>query len=275
MKIPTKTLTNGFEIPVYGFGLWQMGGRTETDTRNDTQDITALQAAITAGVTHFDTAEIYGAGHAEELLGEAICGQPRQSLLLATKVSPANQSYDGVQRACAASLKRLKTDYIDLYLLHRYPAAGISAADTMSAMDYLVEQGLVRNIGVSNMTCAQFSELQGLTQHKLVCNQVHYNIQERAVVEQGIVQYCQDNDVILVAWRPLEKGNLHVELLAALAKKYDKTPAQIAINWLVSQKNVVTISKTSNIEHLYENLGALNWTMDQTDLDHLGLPNGK
>jgi diketogulonate reductase-like aldo/keto reductase len=120
------------------------------------------------------------------------------------------------------------------------------------------------------MTPNRFDEVQEHTKNKLVCNQVHYNVQYREIEDKGVLKHCQENDVMLVAWRPLQKGILpQSELLEALAKKYDKTPAQIAINWLVSQENVVTLSKTSNPEHLKENLGSIGWSMELEDIERI------
>ncbi len=270
MNIPVKRLSNGFELPVYGLGLWQMGGRYEPDTSRDDEEIRAIRAALNIGITHIDTAESYGAGHAEELLGMALQGYDRSKLIIATKVSSWNQAYDGVRRSFEASLRRLATDYIDLYLLHRYPEPGIPIADTMRALDELVEQGVVKNIGVCNLTPRRFEEAQKYTKNKLVCNQVHYNIRYREIEKRSVLKYCQDNDVMLVAWRPLQKGSLpKSSLIDELAKKYGKTPTQIAINWLISQDHVVTISKTSNIEHLEENLGATGWIMEADDIERI------
>lgn len=270
MYIPTKKLSNDFSLPVYGLGLWEMGGRWEADESKDNTEVTAIQAALALGITHFDTAESYGDGHAEELLGQAIKGHDRSKLIIATKVSASNQTYDGLRRSFEASLKRLETDYVDLYMLHRYPEPGIPIEDTMRAMDELVDQGLARNIGVCNMTPNRFNEAQKHTKNKLVCNQVHYNVQYREMEKTGVLKQCQDNDVMLVAWRPLQKGTLlNSPILDELAKKYAKTAAQVAINWLISQKNVVTLSKTSNVEHLKENLGAVGWTMDSADIERI------
>lgn len=270
MKIPTKKLKSGFELPVYGLGLWQMGGRWQSDTSKDAADIKAIESAIQLGVTHIDTAESYGNGHAEELLGEALKNADRKNLIIATKVSASNQSYDGLKHSFEASLKRIGTDYIDLYLLHRYPEPGISISETMKAMDELVEQGLVKSIGVCNMTPNRFREAQKHTKNKLVCNQVHYNLQYREIEGTGVLEFCQQNDVMVVAWRPVQKGILpQSDLIAELAKKYSKTPIQIAINWLISQENVVTISKTSSIEHLNENLGAVGWSLEIEEIERI------
>lgn len=268
MSIPTKKLKNGFELPVYGLGLWEMGGRLDADTAHDEREINAIRAAIDAGITHIDTAELYGNGHAEELLKEAINGYNRSKLIIASKVSAWDQSYDDLIKACEGSLERIGTDYLDLYMLHRFPEKGINIADTMKAMDELVRQGVVKNIGMSNVTQRRFDLAQSLTKNKIVCNQVHYNVQYREAEARGLLKHAQGNDVMLVAWRPLQKGTLPQDsIINNLAKKYEKTPAQIAINWLISQKNVVTISKTSSIEHLKENLGAIDWVMDDGDIE--------
>ena len=247
-----------------------MGGRWEADNSQDDREVIAIRAAIDAGVTHLDTAESYGKGHAEELLARAIEGYDRSKLIIATKVSAWNQTYDGLRRSADASLERLNTDYIDLYLLHRYPEPGTPIAETMRAMDHLVEQGIIKNIGVCNMSVNRFAETQKHTANKLVCNQLHYNVKFREVEQKGILKFCQDNDVLLSAWRPLQKGELSdAIILVELAKKYEKTPNQIAINWLISQQNVITIPKTSNLDHLDENLGAIGWTMDAVDVERI------
>jgi len=270
MNIPIKKLTSGFELPVYGLGLWQMGGKTEIDSTNDEADIAAIDAAIKAGVRHIDTAESYGAGHAEELLAKALKRNDRSRLIIASKVSAWNQTYDGVLRSFEATLNRLGTDYLDLYLLHRYPEVGIDVADTMRAMDKLVARGVVKNIGVCNMTPHRFDEAQRHSRNKLVCNQVHYNVQYREAEAKRVLQHAQANDVMVVAWRPVQKGLLpNTPLMSELSIKYAKTPTQIAINWLISQSNVVTIAKTTSREHLRENLGALDFTMTTADIEKI------
>lgn len=270
MNIPTKKLGNGFELPVYGLGLWQMGGRWEADDSEDDKEIAAIRLALDSGITHIDTAEGYGNGHAEEILKKALVGYDRSKLIIATKVSANNQTYDGVLKSFQASLERMGLEYVDLYLLHRFPEPGIDIKDTMRAMDELVEQGLVKNIGVCNMTPNRFNEAQKHTKNKLVCNQVHYNVQYREVEKKAVLQHAQDNDIMVVAWRPVQKGTLpESELINEIATKYGKTPAQVVINWLISQKNIVTISKTSNRDHLIENLGAVDWQMEIADIERI------
>lgn len=248
-----------------------MGGRTEPDHTNDEKEIAGIRAAVEYGVTHIDTAEIYGGGHCEELVRQGIEGYDRSKLIITTKVLPGmDGGYDGVLRACEASLTRLGMDYLDLYLLHRFPHPGTPIKEVMRAMDRLVDEGMVKDIGVCNLSVNRFNEVQKHTANKVVCNQVHYSLEMRESEARGVVEYCQQNDVLLTAWGPLEKGTLaQNELLQELAEKYNKTQYQIALNWVMAQPNVVTIPKTTSVEHLEENLGALGWEMDSEDLDRL------
>lgn len=272
MKIPIKRLKNGFEMPVYGLGTWQMGGIRERDILNDDNaDILAIQSAIDAGVTHIDTAELYADGYAETLIGQAIKNYNRADLFLASKVLAKNLSYDDILNSCKQSLLRLNTPYLDLYLIHVYNK-DLPLKDSMRALDKLVEEGLVRHIGVSNFTKEHLAEAQSYTKNKIVCNQVHYNLAFREAEVTGLLKYCQENDIFLSAYRPVQKGELLQDtpkILLELAEKYNKTVSQIAINWLVSQPNVITISKTRSLAHLEENLGALDWQMDPSDLERL------
>lgn len=270
MKIDYKILKSGFSLPVYGLGTWEIGGRNEPDYSKDEIGIQAIKNAIDRGITHIDTAEMYGAGHSEELIAQVIKGYDRSKLFITSKVLGPNQQYEDLLKACNASLKRLGIDCLDLYLLHRFPDPGIDIKDTMRAMDKLVADGKVKNIGVCNLTVNRFKEAQKYTKNKLVCNQLHYSLDCREITDKGILQYCQDNDVMVIAWGPLSKGELEkADILQKMAQKYKKTPYQIAINWLLAQKNVVTISKTTHLEHLEENFGALGWELEKADMELL------
>lgn len=272
MIIEKKKLKSGFELPVFGYGTWQVGGREERDPdNNDRADINAIKTAIEMGITHIDTAEYYAGGHAEELVGEAIKGFDRSSLIIATKVWSSNLHYGDLLNSAMQSLKRLGTDYIDLYLIH-YPNPSIDIRESMEAMDHLVEKGYIKHIGLSNFSARQFREAQSCTANKIVCNQVYYNLMHRSPANDGTLEYARENDVMIVAWRPIEKGifsRTKDSTLKKLCKKYGKTAIQIAINWLISQDNIVTISKSGNIKHLKENLGALGWKMDKSDVELL------
>lgn len=271
-KIPVKTLECGFSMPVFGLGTWLMGGATERDINNDDKaDIEGIKNAIDNGIIHIDTAEIYADGHAEELVGEAISGYKREDLFLVSKVQVLNLGYDNLINSAKNSLKRLKTDYLDLYLLHR-PNPEIPIEETMKAMDFLKKEGLIRNIGVSNFNKERLAAAQNCTNNKIVANQVHFNLRFREPERNGLLDYCQKNDVFLTAWRPFGKGLMlqdKNDLMDEMCKKYNKTQAQIGINWLIYQKNVVTLSKMRNMDHLKENLGALDFKMEKEDFEKL------
>ena len=272
-----KKLTGTIKIPVLGFGTWTIGGGDEADTTHDKEDISAIITAIKLGITHIDTAEAYARGHSEELIGRAISGFDRKNLFITSKVSPEHLSYDDLLASAKGSLQRLNTDYIDLYLIHA-PNPDIPIQETMKAMDFLVEQKLVKCIGVSNFTAEQIKEAQKHTMNKIVANQVEYNLLVRNEgrvtndMESKIIPYCQENNILIIAWRPLAKGELAkagFKILDELAKKYNKTQSQIAIKWLISKKGIVTITKSTKVEHLKENLGAIGWKLTQEDIDRL------
>ncbi|OGG00572.1 hypothetical protein A2153_02425 [Candidatus Gottesmanbacteria bacterium RBG_16_38_7b] len=272
MTIPLKSLKSGFSMPIFGFGTWRIGGDYQKNPLNpDKEQIAGIRRAINNGITHIDTAEMYAQGHAEELVGRAIKGYNRKKLFIVSKVWPTHLKFEDLLRSAAASLKRIKTDYLDLYLIHM-PNPEVPLTETLSAMDKLKEDGLIKNIGVSNFTVKTFTTAQNLTHNKIVANQVHYNLIYREPEISGLLEFCQKNDVLLVAWRPVEKGILAktgTELLDGICAKYAKTSAQIAINWLASQKNVITLAKMVDKNHLLENLGALNWQMDKRDIEKL------
>jgi len=244
--IPIKKLKNGFEMPVFGLGTWGMGGKSEHDPNNDDQrDIQAIKQAIDAGITHIDIAESYARGYSEMLVGKAIQEYDRSGLFIASKVHEEHLGYDDLLIAAEESLKRLQTDYLDLYYIH-HPNDEVSIEETMSAMTKLKDTGMIKNIAVSNFTIERFEKAQAATSHKIVANQLHLNLIFREPERKGLVEYCQTQDVMLVAWRPVQKGMLsgaNNPLFETICKKYNKTPSQIAINWLISQKNIVTISK--------------------------------
>ena len=269
ITIENRQLKCGFKIPVFGLGTWMMGGdfKRQPDNNGDA-DAAALAAGLDLGLTHIDTAEMYAAGFTEEIVGRAIAGRKRNELFITTKVWKTNLSYDGVMRAAEGSLTRLGTDYIDLYLVHlpndKFPLEG-----TIQALDRLKDEKRVLHIGVSNFAVRRLEHAQALSRYKIVVNQVHYNLVFREAEKSGLLDYCQRHDVILMAWRPLQKGALlenSGKVLDSVCRQYGKTPAQIAINWLISQPNIVTISTMRSRKHLDDNMGALGWRMDSKDI---------
>lgn len=273
-----KILTNKVKIPLLGLGTWEMGGRHKKDTHHDAENITAIKRAIAAGITHIDTAELYGDGHAEELVGTAIKKFDRKKLFITSKVKPEHCcTYEDVIATCKRSLDRLQTDYIDLYLIHWREARGAKTnlKETFRALDYLVDQKLVRFIGVSNFDVSDLQEAQHYAKHNIVTNQINYSLLARnggeftKNMEKEIIPFCKKHHIQIVAFRPLEKGKLCVAgtypVLDALAKKYKKTHGQIALNWLFC-KDVFVLVKTSSEQHLNEDLGSLGWRLQPEDV---------
>ena len=271
--IPQKS-AGGFSLPVLGLGTWEIGGRYEADNSRDKEGLEAITSAIKLGITHIDTAEAYGNGHAEELVGQAIKGFHRQSLFITTKVSWEHLRHDQVIAACKGSLQRLGIEQIDLYLVHG-PDENVPLAETMKAMDKMVDEGLVKNIGVSNFDSALIEEAQSYAAHKIVNNQIHYSLYARAYEDNGTLEYCRKNNILISAYRPWGVGKSFgmpegaLPVLENLGKKYQKTAVQVALNWAINQDGVVALIKSSNPDHLKENLGALGWQLDAEDMEEL------
>jgi len=271
-NIPTKKSNCGFEMPVFGVGTWKMGGDLRYDPDNkDAADIGAIKTAIEMGITLIDTAEKYAEGHAEKLVGQAMRDFDRSRLFVVSKVDSEKLRFKDILRSAQASLKRLQTTYLDLYLIHS-PNPNIPIEETMGGMDTLIDEGLIRNVGVSNFTIERLEKAQSQTSNKIVANQLHLNLIFREPERKGLLEYCQRNDIMFIAWRPIQEGMLSkkgTELVDEMCIKYHKTPAQIAINWLISQPNVVTLSKMREIKHIEENLGAVGWQMEEEDIERL------
>jgi len=266
-----KELVKGVQIPVLGMGTWEIGGRMVSDHSRDREEIAGLQAGIELGMTHIDTAEVYGAGHSEELVGEAIKPYHRRDLFITTKVWRNHLRYNDLISAIKASLRRLDIDYVDLYLVH-WPSPDVPLEETMRALEHCVEEGYTRFIGVSNFSASLLKEAQShLKDHHLVADQVEYSLVEQDPARE-LLPHCLENDVTLIAYSPLGRGQLTRSghsVLDRLAEKHGKTHAQVSLNWLVSQEKVVAIPKASKIEHLTDNIGAVGWRLSQEDFTEL------
>src|SRR5215216_129061 len=195
---------HGVTLPKIGYGMWNIGGGSYADPSLDSASMTAIRAALETGYTHFDTAEGYAAGHSEELLGRALheTNTQRQDVLITTKVSPEHLHYDDVFRSCENSLRRLATDYIDLYLIH-WPGTGIKYEETFRALNKLVRDGKVRHLGVSNFKLKLLKDAQRLAETPLITDQIPYRLPDRTYVENGVLEYCQQNDVVVTAYSPV------------------------------------------------------------------------
>jgi diketogulonate reductase-like aldo/keto reductase len=263
---------HSLQIPKIGFGTWTIGGEGSADLAQDARSLAALRSALDLGYTHFDTAEYYAAGHSEELLGQAVraSGLTREALFITSKVSPEHLQYEAVLHSCENSLRRLGMDYLDLYLIH-WPKVGMKLPETFRALNKLVVDGKVRHLGVSNFNLKLLKESLALSETPLLTNQVSYSLPDRTSVENGVLAYCQENNLLLTAYSPVKRrfiqGN---KPLRALAKEKGVTPQQIALAWLVQQPRVITIPMSFNPQHQAENLAAAEIVLTESELEQLG-----
>lgn len=267
----------GISVPKIGFGMWKIGGDSYPDPKRDPASSIALQTALEVGYTHFDTAEVYADGHSEELLGRAIreTNTKRENLFITTKVDPAHLLYEQVLRSCENSLRRLNTDYVDLYLIHWPPRMGTHLDDAFRGLNQLVRDGKVKHLGVSNFNVKLLKQAQSLSETPILTDQVPYRLPDRTYVENGVLEYCQQNDILLTAYSPVKFRNLPVnKTLQAIADAHDSlsshaTSYQIALAWLVAQPRVITIPMSLNPQHIKENFEAAEIKLSKEEFETL------
>jgi diketogulonate reductase-like aldo/keto reductase len=265
--MPTPTLERFIgpvRVPALGQGTWKI----EHDRK---AAVAALRRGLALGLTHIDTAEMYGDGAAEQVTGEALRGR-REEVYLVSKVLPSHADADGVRRACERSLKNLGTDHLDLYLLHW--RGSVPLAETFGAFTRLVEEGKIRAFGVSNFDVSDLEEALAHGGEKIVCNQVLYHLQERTI-EAGVIPWCVGNGISVVAYSPFGQHDFpgrHTaggKVLFEIAGRYGKTARQVALSFLVRNPHVFAIPKSGNVQHVEENAGALGFQLDAADLEKI------
>ena len=259
----TTTLA-GDTVPVLGQGTWQLGDRAERRQ----QEINALQLGIDLGMTLIDTAEMYGDGASEELVAEAIAGR-REQLFLVTKVLPSNAtSRKRIVAACEASLRRLRVDHVDLYLLHW--RQGENLAVVVEAFTGLVDAGKIRHWGVSNFDADDLQELEGLPGGKQVAsNQVLYNVTRRGI-EFDLLPRTRAAGINVMAYTPIEQGRiLGNAALRDIARRHGATPAQIALAWTIRAAGVMAIPRSGSPAHTRENAAAAGIELTERDLQEI------
>ncbi len=264
-SIPSTTL------PKIGFGTWRIGGDSSPDPSLDSVSLTALHSAIETGYTHFDTAEYYAAGHSEELVGRAIreTKTKREDVFITTKVSPEHLNYNDVLKSCENSLRHLKMDYVDLYLIH-WPSIGMKLEDAFRGLNKLVRDGKVKHLGVSNFKLKLLKQSQELSETPIVTNQVPYSLPNHTYVENGVLEYCQQNDILVTAYTPVKFRSIRVnKALGEVAKAHSATPFQIALAWLVMQPRVITIPMSFNPQHIKENFDAAEIQLSEKEMTQL------
>jgi diketogulonate reductase-like aldo/keto reductase len=262
------TLPSGRTMPVLGQGTWNMG----EDPAARGREVAALRLGLDLGLTLIDTAEMYGEGGAEEVVGEAIAGR-RDDVFLVSKVYPHNADRKGVQAACERSLRRLGTDCLDLYLLHW--RGRVPLDETLDAFARLRDAGKIRDYGVSNFDVDDLGEAAALAAGGAVAaNQVLYNLARRGI-EWDVLPWCRKHAMPVMAYSPLEStpgeqaALLHNPRLRAVAARHGATPAQVAIAWLLRQDGVAVIPKAVQPDHVRANRAALDLVLSDADLADL------
>lgn len=254
---------NGKPVTVLGQGTWQIGDRRAA--------VAALRRGVDLGLTHIDTAELYG--DAELVIAEALADR-RDALFIVDKVLPSNASRKGTIKACERSLKRLQTDRLDCYLLHwrgSYPLE-----ETVAAFEQLVAEGKILSWGVSNFDVSDLEELSSISK-KAVCNQVLYHLEERAI-EHAVIPWCEKNGVAVVAYSPFGSGHFPSNrALEEVAKAHGATARQVALAFLTRDKNVLAIPKAEKASHVEDNAGAAKVKLTRQDIDKLdkAFPRGR
>ena len=259
----TIRLNSQKEIPILGQGTWRMGEKASQKQA----EIDALKLGIDLGMTLIDTAEMYGEGGAEKIVSEAIA-HCREEVYLVSKFYPYNASYKGVIAACDRSLSRLKTDYLDLYLLHWRGSVPLS--ETLKGLQYLKQAGKILDYGVSNFDTDDMEEAESLAGGKeIVTNQVLYNLLRRGI-EWDLLPWCKKRGIPIMAYSPIEQGAfVNDSKLDKIAAKHDATSTQIALTWLLHRDNVISIPKTANCDRVKENRAALDIQLTEEDLQQL------
>jgi diketogulonate reductase-like aldo/keto reductase len=253
----------GARLPVLGQGTWTVGD----DPARRSEEVRALRLGLDLGMNMVDTAEMYGDGRAEELVAEALAGR-RDEVFLVSKVLPENASREGTLRACERSLRRLRTDRLDLYLLHWEGPHPL--ADTVAAFEQLVAEGKVLHYGVSNFDVDRMQELERLPGgRRTAADQVLYGLPHRGV-ERNLLPWCQAHGVVLMAYSPLEQGRLEwTGALAEVGARHGVTPAQVALAWVLRHEHVVAVPKAAREEHVRQNAQAAELTLSAEDLADL------
>jgi diketogulonate reductase-like aldo/keto reductase len=269
-----ETLHN-VQIPKIGFGSARLGGRFVggilADRSHDEFFLSALRSALDLGYRHFDSAELYGGGHAEKLIGRAIheSGVDRKTLFITTKIWPTNLSHKNVLRSCENSLRRLQMEYLDSYLIH-WPNPFVPLKETFRALDQLVKAGKVRQVGVSNFNLKRIKEAQSLSETPLFAAQFKYSLTHRNPAKNGTLDYCRKNNMLVTAYTPVDHGHIAAEgILQAIAGAHHATPHQIALAWLVNQPGVIAIPMSFNPKHQKDNLDAADIELAPGEMDQL------
>jgi aryl-alcohol dehydrogenase-like predicted oxidoreductase len=261
--------STGLRISVIGQGATHVGSLARHDADKAKQRIRGWQIGIELGMNFIDTADLYGGGLSEKLVGRALKGL-REKVILATKFNPnVEDTYSSIKKAAEDSLFRLNTDYIDLYQIH-FPNPFVPIEQVVTALTSLVADGKVRYVGLSNYSIVDLQQMEDILSPGITSNQVEYNLTDRSA-ENEILPYCQKRGITMIAYSPLGQGNLslgsnNLRSLKAIADKYRKSIFQVVLRWLVSKPQVIAVTKAASIKHIRENAESADFLIDPDDL---------
>ena len=270
---------NDVDITKIGLGTWLLGGDVKENPNNDDEkDINAIIYALKSGINHIDTSESYSGGKSEKLIGEAIKNFDRDKLFIATKVREWNLTYDNIISSCCNSLKRLQTDYVDLFYIHKQNK-DVNIKSVCEALNYLLAKGLIKNVGLSNVGIDTIQKYNKYLTKKIYAVQNQYNLICRESQKKGVIDYCRENNIKFICWRPVllsypgvkdpmyNKGTYPI--LDNIAKKYNVSNIQVVAKWLLQQDNVYIVFKSNNCEHIKEILETNKFCLSDDDWNEL------
>lgn len=262
-----------------GIGTWNIGGTftadpnakykgAEPNYNNETAEVEAIRYSIYKGQNHIDCAELYGAFHTDEVVGKAIAGLQRENLYIADKLWKTSVGKGLVRATVDRMLKKLGTDYLDMLYIHA-PWDGINWQEAIPQIDELIDEGIVREFGVSNFTIADMDQARKISKHPIAANQMNYNVLYKDEVSEEFRDYCRGNNIQIVAYQPIKRQEvLDNEAIQNIAKNHSATPAQIALAWLLAQ-GALPIPKAVNKQHIDENFVATDIKLSAQDLELL------
>ncbi len=266
--------TSGKPLHPIGIGTWDIGSRFDPVKRavavygREDREIDALRYSLSQGQNHIDTAEMYGAGHTDEIVGEAIKSSSRKDLYLADKLWKNSVGRGQVRRSVETMLKRLGTDYIDLLYIHT-PWEDAPWTEAIPQINDLIDEGLVRHFGVSSFTVSDMKQTQKLSRHPIVANQLHYNVLYKQAANEAVRTFCAKNNIAVVAYRPVERMDVqNHQVIQEIAAAHHVSPAQVAIAWLLS-RDALPIPKSVQKPHIDENLAAMDIVLTKGELERL------
>lgn len=259
---------SGDKIFPIGIGTWGMGGTWEKLTGNEQQSIEAIRYSISRGQNFIDSAEIYGAGYTDEIVGQAIQGLDREKLYITDKIWETSVGSGKVRPAVKKMLAKLGTDYLDMLYIHK-PWDDWPWREAVDQIDSLIDEGLVRAFGVSNFDLRQLKEVVELSRHPILANQLEYNVSQTGAITEEMKEYCAQHDITLIAYRPLAKGLLlENEALRKTALSKGITPAQVALAWLLGQ-SLICIPMALEKKYIDENIDSAKVILTESEIKEL------